>query len=52
MATPILMQRRLLKAIEEAEDELLAQKANERIDNMEVKDLISFEEATRLAGWR
>lgn len=41
----------LVKAIEEAEDEMLAQKANERIENMKLEDSISFDEAARLAGW-
>lgn len=41
----------LVKAIEEAEDEILAQKANERLDSMQPEDIISWDEATRLAGW-
>jgi hypothetical protein len=40
-----------IKAIEEAEDELLAQKANKRLEQREEKDLIDWDEATRLAGW-
>ena len=41
----------LVKAIEEAEDEMLSQKANERVESMTPENLISWEEATRLAGW-
>ena len=41
----------LLKAIEEAENEMLAQKANERLESLKPEDLIPFEEAARLAGW-
>ncbi len=43
--------RVLVKAIEEAEDEILAQKANERLDNMKPEDMISWDEAMRQAGW-
>lgn len=41
----------LIKAIEEAEDEILTQKANERLESMNPEDIISWEEAKRLAGW-
>lgn len=41
----------LIKAIEETEDEMLAQKANERLDSMQPEDLLSWDEAKRLAGW-
>lgn len=41
----------LIKAIEEAEDKILAQIANERLENTTDDDLISWDEATRLAGW-
>lgn len=35
----------LLKAIEELEDELLAQKVNKRLESMKPEDLISWDEA-------
>ena len=41
----------LVKAIEEAEDEMLAQKANKRLEIMKPEDLIPFDEASKLAGW-
>lgn len=42
----------LIEAIEKAEDELLAQKANERLNKMKDEDLITWDEAIRLAGWK
>lgn len=33
------------------EDEVLTKKANERLDQMKDEDLITWEEAKRLAGW-
>ena len=41
----------LVRAIEEAEDEFLLSKAKERLEEMDPDDLITFDEATRLAGW-
>lgn len=41
----------LIKAIEEYEDEMLAQKANERLAEIQEEDLISWEEAQQLAKW-
>ena len=41
----------LLKAIEDAEDEMLAKKANERLEDMNPEDVISWNEAKKLAGW-
>jgi hypothetical protein len=41
----------LIEAIEKAEDELLVQKANERLAEMKNEDLIPWDEATHLAGW-
>lgn len=41
----------LLKAIEEAEDDLFSQKANHRLADIKDEDLISWDEARRLAGW-
>lgn len=41
----------LIKAIDEAEDEMLAEKANERLEKMKSDELISFDQAIRLAGW-
>lgn len=42
----------LIKAIEEAEDEMLSQRANERLANMKNEDLIPWDEATKQAGWK
>ncbi|NGX61212.1 MAG: hypothetical protein K940chlam9_00695 [Chlamydiae bacterium] len=41
----------LMKMIEDYEEEVLAQKAQERLEEMKEEDRISWEEATRLAGW-
>lgn len=41
----------LIKAIEETEDEMLAQRANERLESMSPEDLISWNEAIQSAGW-
>ena len=41
----------LIKAIEEYEDEMLAKKANERLESLERSDLIDWEEACDLSGW-
>ena len=41
----------LLKAIEEYEDKMLTQKANERLKEMVKEDAISWDEACKLAGW-
>lgn len=41
----------LLRAIEEAEDEMLSQKANERLTNMKDEDLITWDETKRKVGW-
>ncbi len=41
----------LLRAIEEVEDEMLAQKANDRLESMQPEDLISWDEAKKIAGW-
>lgn len=41
----------LIKAIEDAEDEMLSKKANERLNNLKDEDLVDWSEATRAAGW-
>jgi len=41
----------LIRAIEEYEDEQLAKKANERLEETKGSDTISWDEARRLAGW-
>jgi predicted DNA-binding protein len=41
----------LIKAIEDAEDKILAQIAIERLENTKDEDLISWDDATQLAGW-
>lgn len=41
----------LLKAIEEAEDDILAAKAKERLEKQKSEDLVTWDEATQLAGW-
>jgi hypothetical protein len=41
----------LIEAIEKAEDELLGQRASDRLANVKEEDLIPWDEATRLAGW-
>lgn len=41
----------LIKAIEESEDEMLSQKANDHLENMKSEDLISWDEAIKQAGW-
>lgn len=42
----------LLKAIEEAEDGILSEKANNRLANIKDEDLIPWNEATEKAGWK
>lgn len=41
----------LIKAIEDAEDLYLAEKARSRLAAMDSEDLIPWNEATKLAGW-
>lgn len=41
----------LMKAIEEYEDQMLAEKATQRFDEIKEEDRISWNEARRLAGW-
>ncbi len=41
----------LLKAIAEYEDQRLSRKARKRLKEMDSKDNISFEKATKLAKW-
>ena len=41
----------MIRAIEEAEDEMLNRKAKTRHQKMKKKDLISWDEALHLAGW-
>ena len=41
----------LTKAIEDAEDEMLAKEARERLENLKEEDLISWDEAVKKAGW-
>lgn len=41
----------LIRAIEEYEDEQLAKKANERIEEAKGSDTIPWDEARRIAGW-
>lgn len=41
----------LMKAIEEIEDEHLAKLADERLANIDKNELVSWDEATKLAGW-
>lgn len=40
-----------LKAIDEFEDQFLARQAKKRLAKVDKNDLISFEEACKLAGW-
>lgn len=42
----------IIRAIEEYEDHTLARRARKRLKEMDRKDNISFDEATRLAGWK
>ncbi len=41
----------LVQAIEEYEDEMLAKKADSRLESMTEEDYIDFNEACKLAGW-
>lgn len=41
----------LTREIEEYEDRLLAEKAQKRLTEMDMKENIDFNEAIRLAGW-
>jgi len=41
----------LIKAIEEYEDEMLAKKANARLEEIEKEETVDWKEACRLAGW-
>jgi hypothetical protein len=41
----------LLKAIEEYEHHILGERARQRLSDLDEKENISFEEATRLADW-
>jgi len=41
----------LVEAIEEYEDNLLAQEASKRLKGMDEKNLVSFSRAKKLAGW-
>ena len=42
----------ILQAIEEYEDRALAKRARKRLKEINPKDNVSFDEATRLAGWK
>lgn len=42
----------LIEAIEKEEDELLAKKANDRLSSIREEDLIEWDEAIDLAGWK
>ena len=41
----------IIQAIEDAEDEILSKKANERLVNLKEEDLIDWDEAKKKAGW-
>lgn len=41
----------LLRAVDRAEDHRLAKKARKRIREQDDKDIVSFEEACKEAGW-
>lgn len=42
----------IVNEIEEYEDRKLAKKARKRLKEMDSKDNISFDKATKLAGWK
>ena len=42
----------LIDAIEEYEDHILTRKARKRLKEIDSKDNISFDEVTKLAGWK
>ena len=41
----------IIQAIEDAEDEILSKKVNERLVNLKEEDLIDWDEAKKKAGW-
>lgn len=41
----------IMKAIEDEEDEIMAQKAAIRLKKLDLDDCIPFDEAIKLAGW-
>lgn len=41
----------LIRAIEEAEDDMSVKRAHERLSEMKPEDLISWDEAKRISGW-